>query len=302
MKPLVTIISVSLLLLSLPVSARLNVLTCEPEWKALAEQIGGEQVIVSSATTAFQDPHYIEARPSLIAKTRRADLLVCTGAELEVGWLPLLLRQSGNAAIQADAPGFFMAAEQVERIEIPQQIDRRDGDVHASGNPHVHWDPYRLLSIARALADRLAIIDRDHADYYQQRYLDFAQQWNQHIERWEVLAMPLKGTKAIVHHRIWSYLLDWLGIEVVGNLEPKPGLPPTSSHLASLLETVESTGITYILIANYQNDKGAKWLSKKTNIPVVNLPFTVGGNENSTDLVPLYDEVLGSLTKVRVSE
>ena len=233
MKQLITAISYSLLLLSLPVSAKVNVFACEPEWKALAEQLGGRHINAYAATTAFQDPHYIEARPSLIAKTRQADLLVCTGAELEIGWLPVLLRQSGNAAIQADAPGYFMAAEQVERIEIPTQLDRSQGDVHASGNPHVHWDPYRLLTIAKALSNRLEIIDGDNATHYQNRYRTFEEKWNQHITSWEAVASSLKGKKVIVHHKNWSYLLNWLGIEIVGDLEPKPGLPPTSNHPVS---------------------------------------------------------------------
>lgn len=297
MKRLITVFGFGLLLFSLQVSAKVNVFACEPEWKALVDELGGDKVNVYSATTAFQDPHYIEARPSLIAKTRQADLLICTGAELEVGWLPLLLRQSGNAAIQADTSGYFMAAELVERIEIPTELDRSQGDVHASGNPHIHWDPYRLLTIAKALSERLALIDGDHADLYQTRYRDFAQQWNQHIKSWETLAASLKNKKAIVYHKNWSYLADWLNIEIVGDLEPVPGLPPTSSHLASLLKKVRNTGADFILIANYQDDKGAQWLGDKSNIPVINLPFTVGGDESAGDLVSLYTDVLKKLTE-----
>jgi len=297
MKQLISIIAFSALVLSSPVSAKLQVFACEPEWKDLVEQLGGQHVNAYSATTAFQDPHYIEARPSLIAKTRKADLLICTGAELEVGWLPLLLRQSGNAAVQSGASGHFLAAHQVERIEIPTELDRSQGDVHASGNPHVHWDPYRLLSIAKVLSERLATIDAEHAAYYQKRYDDFAEQWSQHIVSWEALAAPLKGKKVIVHHKNWSYLLGWLGIETVGDLEPKPGLPPTSGHLSSLLQTVRSTGADVILIANYQDDKGAQWLGSKSNIPVISLPFTVGGSKEASDLASLYGEVLMRLSE-----
>jgi len=297
MKLLITLVSFSLLLFTLPVSAKVNIFACEPEWKSLAEALGGEYVSVYSATTAFQDPHYIEARPSLIAKTRQADLLVCTGAELEVGWLPLLLRQSGNASIQENEPGFFLAAAQVERIEIPTELDRSQGDVHASGNPHVHWDPYRLLTIAKALSKRLIIIDGDNAAGYQQRYRAFEAQWQKQIESWETHATQLNGKKVIVYHKNWSYLLNWLGIDIVGDLEPKPGIPPTSTHLASLLGKVRSTKADFILIANYQDDKGAHWLSEKVNIPVINLPFTIGGSEGANDLISLYNEVLMSLTK-----
>lgn len=283
------------------VSANVNVFACEPEWQSLAETLGGNHVKSFSATTAFQDPHFIEARPSLIAKVRRADLVVCTGAELEIGWLPLLLRKSGNAAIQEDGPGFFMAAEQVERIEIPTQLDRSQGDVHASGNPHVHWDPYRLLTIAKALSERLIQIDSDNTADYQANYRTFEEKWQAQVKTWEAIAEPLKGKKVIVYHKNWSYLVNWLGIDVVADLEPKPGLPPTSTHLASLLQKTRSERVDYILMANYQNDKGARWLSKKTGIHVFNLPFTVGGsmaeNKEASSLFSLYQEVITTLVK-----
>ena len=184
------------------VSAKVQVFACEPEWKSLVEALGGDQVQAYSATTAFQDPHHIEARPSLIAKTRRADLLVCTGAELEIGWLPLLLRQSGNARIQENQPGFFLAADQVERIQVPTELDRSQGDVHAAGNPHVHWDPYRLLSIAEALSQRLQLIDPAHAAEYQRHLDHFSATWTQRIQVWEAQAAPLRGKKVIVYPRI----------------------------------------------------------------------------------------------------
>ena len=284
-------------LISSKASAKVNVFACEPEWQSLVEMIGGNHVKTFSATTAFQDPHFIEARPSLIAKARQADLIVCTGAELEIGWLSLLVRQSGNASIQEGGLGFFMAAEQVERIEIPIELDRSQGDVHASGNPHVHWDPYRLLIIAKALSERLARIDSDNALAYQTNYRAFDKKWRIQIDVWETIAEPLKGKKVIVYHKNWSYLLNWLGVNIVGDLEPKPGIPPTSAHLASLLKTVRSESVDYIIIANYQNDKGARWLSKKTNIPVLNLPFTVGGNEAASNLFLLYSDVLSTLTQ-----
>ncbi len=294
---LLAVVSISLLLFTSPTIAKVNVFACEPEWKSLVEALGGEHVNAYSATTAFQDPHYIEARPSLIAKTRRADLLVCTGAELEIGWLPLLLRQSGNASIQENEAGFFLAAAQVERIEIPTELDRSHGDIHASGNPHVHWDPYRLLTIAESLSKRLQTIDSEHAVDYQQQLNTFVTQWKKNIARWEAQASQLKGKQVIVYHKNWSYLLNWLQIENVGDLEPKPGIPPTSKHLANLLNKVRSNKPDYILMANYQSDKGARWLSQKSDIPVIKLPFTVGGSKPVKDLASLYDEAIAILTR-----
>ncbi len=286
-----------LLLLSPQAFAQLRVFTCEPEWKSLVEALGGDKVKAFSATTAFQDPHHIEARPSLIAKTRRADLVVCTGAELEIGWLPLLLRQSSNAKVQEGQSGYFLAATQVERIEVPTKTDRSQGDVHASGNPHVFWDPYRLLTIAKALSQRLQTIDDSNSAYYQQQLARFTSTWQSQTKQWESQAASLKGKKAIVYHKNWSYLLQWLKIETMADLEPVPGLPPTSSHLAQLLTKVRNDKPDFILIANYQDDKGAKWLSKKTGIPILRLPFTVGANKQAKDLSLLYSQVLTALLK-----
>lgn len=275
--------------------AKINVLACEPEWGALAQEIGREDVNVYTATTAYQDPHHIEPRPSLIARTRWADLLLCTGAELEVGWLPLLIRQSGNARIQQGAPGYFMATEQVSLLEKQEHADRSMGDIHAAGNPHIHLHPYRLLSVADQLATRLGMIDADNAQAYRENYRDFENRWQMAIENWENRARRLKGEKVVVQHRSWSYLLNWLGIEAVADLEPKPGLPPTSGHLASLLQLVEQHKPQAILVAAYQNDRGANWLSQRSDIPVVKLPYTVGGTAQANDLFSLYDNTLDIL-------
>lgn len=272
--------------------AKVNILACEPEWVALAEAIGQDHVEVFSATSAFQDPHHIEARPSLIARARRADLLICTGADLEIGWLPLLLRQSGNARIQPGKPGHLMAASQVELIEKPGRVDRSMGDIHGAGNPHVHLDPYRLLQVARELAARLKVIDSQHARMYQTQLEGFENRWQAATRDWESRARPLKGKKVVVQHRSWSYLLGWLGIEVVANLEPKPGLPPTSGHLAHLIETIDRDRPDAILIAAYQNERGAQWLSSRTGIVLLKMPYTVGGSEQARDLFSLYDNTL----------
>lgn len=294
----VSIAALGLSLLSSQAFAKVNVFACEPEWKALAQSLGGKHVKAYSATTAFQDPHYIEARPSLIAKTRRADLLVCTGAELEIGWLPLLLRQSGNAKIQAGEPGYFLAASFVDRLEVPSELDRSQGDIHASGNPHVHWGPYRMITIAKALSNRLGEIDPEHKADYENNLNAFVTDWKAQIVKWEALSEKFKGKRVVVYHKNWSYLFKWLGVEVIGDLEPKPGLPPTSSHLAKLLKQSRSDKPSAIVMANYQDDKGAKWLSKKTDVTLIKLPFTVGGTKAAKDLISLYNDALSTLTQM----
>jgi zinc/manganese transport system substrate-binding protein len=284
-----------LLLAGQAVTAKLQVFSCEPEWKALAEEIGGELVDATSATTAFQDPHFIEARPSLIVKARRADLVFCTGAELEAGWLPLLLRRSGNASIQPGGVGYFMAAEQVSTIEKPEELSRSLGDVHAAGNPHVHLDPNRLLTIAKTLSERLAVLQPNNAKQFQQGYIQFEQRWLKAMAEWEQRAKALNGKAAIVHHKSFSYLLKWLQVEAVADLEPKPGLPPTTAHLAELVALTKTTPPHFILVANYHDSKGAEWLADKTGIDMIKLPYTVGGSEKAMDLFTLFDTILSEL-------
>ena len=277
-----------------PAFAKLEVFACEPEWGALATELGGDKLDVSVGTTALQDVHQIEAKPSLIAKVRKADLVVCTGAELEVGWLPQLLRQAGNDKVSG-GNGYFLAASQVLTLEKPSALDRANGDVHPQGNPHVQMDPYRMLAIAKALSARLQKIDPANAAVYQQRLADFSGRWSTAIKRWEAKAAPLRGKKVIVHHISWVYLNKWLGLVQVGALEPKPGVPPTSGHLAELIGIAKSQGVSVIITAAYQDPKPAQWLSERTGVPVATLPFSVGGDAASKDLFGMYDSTIDKL-------
>ncbi|MHB1083281.1 MAG: metal ABC transporter substrate-binding protein [Thiobacillus sp.] len=277
--------------------ATLNVFACEPEWGALAAELGGDAVKVYAATTAFQDPHHIEARPSLIAQMRRADLAVCTGAELEVGWLPVLLRQSGNAAIQPGQPGYFEAARQVTLLEKPSVLDRSQGDVHAAGNPHIQTDPRNIARVAQALGARLAEIDPTHAATYRARLTDFNTRWNAAMARWQAQAVPLKGMRIVVQHQAFPYLENWLGLKQVAVLEPRPGVEPTLSHLAEVAAQLKSTPARAVLRAAYQSPRPAEWLAEHAGIPVVVLPFTVGGSERAKDLFGLFDDSLEQMLK-----
>lgn len=283
------------LLTTLPAAAEIRVFACEPEWAALARELGGDRVSVFTATTALQDPHHIEARPSLIARLRQAELLVCTGAELEAGWLPVLLRQAGNARVQPGQPGYFEAANHARMLEIPARLDRAEGDVHAAGNPHIQTDPRNIGAVATALAQRLAEIDPAGVSHYQARQRDFAQRWNAAIKRWEQQASPLKGVRIVVQHKGFPYLENWLGLSEVTALEPKPGLEPTSGHLAELLERLRREPAQMILRATYHDGRASEWLAERAGIPVVVLPFTVGGNDQVTDLFSLFDDTVQRL-------
>jgi zinc/manganese transport system substrate-binding protein len=253
---------------------------------------------VSSAITALQDPHRVEARPSLIARARNADLLVCTGAELEVGWVPLLLSQGGNSKIQINEPGHFEAARYVPLIEVPSRVDRSMGDVHPSGNPHLHLDPANIARVASALGDRMAQLDRTEAAYYRARTQSFLERWREAMGRWEKEAAPLKGMPVVVYHKDNSYLIKWLGMREVGSLEPKPGLPPTTQHLSELLSILEKNPAKIVLRSAYNDPRPAQFLAERAKIPAVLLPYTVGGTEKAKDLFGLYDDTLARLLAV----
>jgi len=284
--------------ISSPALAALNILACEPEWAALAKEIGGDKVTVYTATTALQDPHRIEARPSLIARARGADLLVCTGAELEIGWAPLLQTQSGNPKIQVGQPGYFEAAGLVALLEKPTRLDRSMGDIHAAGNPHIHLDPRNIARVSAALSERMANLDRANAGFYEDREKSFLQRWSDATARWEKQAAPLKGLPLVVYHKNLTYLINWLGMREVGALEPKPGLPPSTAHLSELLEQLKRDPAKAVVRAAYNEPRAAEWLAERAKIPAVMVPFTVGGTDNAKDLFGLYDDTLTRLLAV----
>lgn len=285
------------MLLSTTAHATLNVFACEPEWAALTQQLAGEQATIYTATTALQDPHRIEARPSLIARARRADLVVCTGAELEMAWLPVVLRESGNAKVQPGGDGYLEAASAVRMLEVPTRLDRGEGDVHAQGNPHIQTDPRNFLPVADALAARLMQLDPAHATEYLQRLAGFTQQWRAAITKWEKQAMPLKNVAVVVQHKGFPYLSDWLGLKEVATLEPKPGMEPGAAHLSQVLGALQQHPARMVLRAAYQDARPSEWIAERAHITEVELPYTVGGSETAKDLYGLFDDTIARLLK-----
>ena len=296
MKQCIQVIALSLFLMaSQAANAALNVFACEPEWGALALELGGDKVTVFNATNALQDVHHIEAKPSLVAQLRKADLLICTGAELEVGWLPVILRQSANDKLKVGKPGNFEATRFVRMLEIPTRLDRADGDVHAGGNPHIQTDPRNIAKVAEALAQRLAEIDTVNAGFYEKRYQDFSLRWQEAMKRWQAQAAPLKGVAIVVQHKGFPYLEDWLGLKQVATLEPKPGVEPSSAHLAEVLAKLQKQPAKMVIRAAYNSDRPSQWLSERAKIPAVALPFSVGGTDNAKDLFSLFDDTIARL-------
>jgi len=288
------------LVLLMPSSANaLEVFACEPEWGSLIEELAGDTAAVTVATTAFQDPHRLQAKPSLIAAIRKADLVVCTGADLEIGWLPLLLRRAGNSSIQVGNPGYFMASDYVRKLEIPKIVDRSQGDIHPQGNPHVHLNPHNIRRVADAMVQRLTEIDPVNAADYEARLVDFQDRWADAIARWETSALSLAGLRLASHHRSFSYLANWLDLDIVATLESKPGIPPSGAQLAALLEKLSPNPPVGVVRTPYENEKPSMWLSERLNIPDRKLPYTIAGSEAVIDLFTLFDETLRILAENR---
>jgi zinc/manganese transport system substrate-binding protein len=292
---LIALSALTLFALNAPAKADLKILACEPEWGALAQEVGGDHVSVTVATSAQQDPHHIEARPSLIARARAADMVVCTGAELEVGWLPAIQRQSTNNKIQPGTPGEFEAASFVRMLEVPSRLDRADGDVHAAGNPHIQTDPRNMQKVAQGLAARFMQVDAGNAAYYQQRHKAFDDKWSAALARWQTEAAPLRGTPIAVQHPNWVYLNDWLGLRQVVSLEPKPGVPPSAGYLSEVVARVKADPVALVIRAPHEDARPSDYLSAQANVPEVLLPFTIGGTPGATNLVALYDDTIARL-------
>jgi len=280
-----------------PACAALNVFATVPEWGALANELGGDNVKVYIATSATQDPHHIEAKPSLIARARNADLIVATGAELEIGWLPLVLQQAGNPKLRAGQPGYFEAANYVTLLDKPARLDRAEGDVHAAGDPHIQTDPRNIARVAAALSARLVELDPANAESYRSHYKTFDDKWRAAIAKWEREGAPLRGVPILVQHKAFTYLIAWLGLKEVASLEPKPGVEPTVAYLSEVLSTVQRQPVKMAIRAAYQSDRASQWIAERAKIPAVALPFTVGGDAEAKDLFSLFDDTLARLLK-----
>lgn len=284
-------------LLAAPAFADLNVFACEPHWASLVQEIGGGHVDVLSATGAYNDPHYIQAKPSLISRMRRADLVVCNGADLEVGWLPVLMQQGASDKVQPGQPGYLDASHYVELLQVPTSVDRALGDIHPYGNPHIQTDPRVIGAAAAELVKRMEALDPANAAEYEKRYADFKGRWDAALKKWQDEAAPLKGMKIIAFHDGWIYMSTWLGLDIVGFLEPKPGIPPSPGHLAELLALAKGQDVRGIIYTPYEDEQAPAWLAERAGIPAVVIPDTVGADDDK-DLFQFYDLMVNQLLKL----
>ena len=287
--------ALTVLLVSGPARAKVNIVCTIPDLCDIAANVGGHLVSTQSLGKGYQDPHFVDAKPSFALALRNADLLMLVGLELEVGWLPVLLQESGNPKIRPGTPGYFEAAALVRKLDVPSAVDRSMGDIHPQGNPHVQLDPRNIAIVAKALTGRLATVDPANEAYYAARGADFQARWQQAMSRWDAEAAPLKGLPIVVIHKDQSYLCNWLGLKQVAAIEPKPGVPPSAGYLASLVGSLSGSPPRMILRNAYNDPKAANWLSERVHAPVVTLPFSVGGAPGAKDLFGLFDTTLAQL-------
>lgn len=296
------ILTNAILALSLAAACQAQAITvfaCEPEWASLTRTLLPE-VSVRTATTHLQDPHHIEARPSLIAQIRGADFAICTGAELEAGWLPMLQDRAGNPKVQAGRPSMFFAAEHVELIDpFKGTITPFSGDVHANGNPHFHTDPRRVLQVAKALAVRLGNLFPEKKPLVDQNLIKFESEMGAKIVAWEQQARALKGRTVITQHASFGYLWPWLGLKPIADLEPKPGMPPTPAHLGQVLALTKMQQPIGIVIAQHHDPKPARWLAGSMGMQskLLIIPATAP-DEQPGGIIRWLDQVVMQLTSL----
>ncbi|HYL13805.1 MAG TPA: metal ABC transporter substrate-binding protein [Terriglobales bacterium] len=277
---------------------KLNVVTSTTDMAALTQEVGGDKVNVEAIAKGYQDPHFVEAKPSFLLKLRQADLLVVVGLQLEIGWLPPLITQSGNPRIQVGAPGYLDASQFAEILEIPQgTVTRAMGDVHPMGNPHYWLDPDNGRRIARGIANKLAEMDPADASYFQQRFQDFDKRLTGAEQKWDAEMKPYRGRKVVTYHRSFPNFAKHFGLDVIGYVEPRPGIPPTPTHTLELIQLMKRENCKVVLVEPYFDLKTPQAIGRETGAQVVVYLPSVGGEKGVDDYFKLFDYDIGLLIK-----
>ncbi len=299
---LASLVSLALVFVSAPfappaaAAGKLLIITATTDLAALAQEIGGDRVEIESIARGYQDPHFVEAKPSFLLKLRKADLLVVVGLELEIGWLPPLITQSGNPKIQPGAPGYFDASRFAKILEIPTGVvTRAQGDVHPLGNPHYWLDPENGLRIAKGIQDKLSEMRPADAGYFAQRYTSFEQRIWQATEKWSAQMKPYEGRKIVTYHRSWPNFAEHFHLNVVGYVEPRAGIPPSPAHLVELIAMMKRENVKVILVEPYFDLKTPQSVAQQTGAQVVVLLPSVGGEKEITDYSKLFDYDIAKL-------
>jgi zinc/manganese transport system substrate-binding protein len=291
MKKLIPVAALALAMLSSANAfAALNVITSTQDLAAIVKEVGGDKVTVESLAKGYQDPHFVEAKPSFILKLNRADLLVAVGRELEIGWLPPLITQSRNSKIQPGSAGYLDASQNAKILDIPTgQITRAMGDVHPQGNPHFWLDPDNGRRVAQEVQGKLSELSRGDAAYFAQRYADFDRRLTEATKRWKATMAPYKGTKVVTYHRSWPNFAEAFGLDVIGYVEPKPGIPPSPSHTLDLEQEMKRQNVKIVLVEPYFDLKTPNAIGRDTGAKVLVMPPSVGGVKEVNDYFQLFD-------------
>ncbi len=287
-------VTIALTLTHVVYAKQLHIVTTYNYIASITQQITGKNATVTSLASPQFDPHYIVPKPSYIAKLRDADLLIINGAQLEIGWLPPLERQANNPLIQTGKIGFLDLSQFVKKIEVPAAVSRAQGDIHPEGNPHFYLDPYNILLLAQAIYERLCAIAPENKVLYTENFTAFTNRWKQKVAEWDASMKKMHGTKVIEYHKLYDYFLVRYGITLAATIEPLPGIPPTSKHIATLEEIMPD--VSLILQDVYHPDDAAGYLSKKYAKPVIVLPHDVGATKDVTDIFTLFDSIVRRIT------
>ena len=278
------------------VEATVRVVTTTPDLAAIVRDIGGDFVVVKSIARGNQDPHYVQAKPSFMRTMNQADLLIYTGLELEVGWLPLLIQGARNPKIRPGALGHLDASVGIKRLEIPDgKLDRSMGDVHPEGNPHYMLDPRNGLIVGQTIADKLSQIDPENAEGYQKNLALFQKKLQAKIEMWEARLRGLQGKQIVTYHKLWEYLTDWLHLKIVSQVENKPGIPPSPRHVAELVVRMKANDIILLLSSDYSAPKPAERVAQQAGAKLIVLPASVGGREGIETYADLFEVIVSQL-------
>lgn len=290
---LITIMALAFILpaFSPALSAKTRVVTSYAYIADLVKQVGGDEVSVKALAKGTRDPHYITPKPSFIAKLRKADLLVINGGQLEIGWLPPVIRQAGNGNVQPGKKGFMSLMDLVEAIEVPEHVSRAHGDVHPEGNPHIQLDPHHIPIFAKAITEKLCELEPSKCETFKKNYGVFENKWKTKLAEWEKVLLKLNHIKVVEYHKLYQYLFNRYHVDVIGTLEPLPGIPPTPKHIAKTIDLVKEKKARFIVQDVYHSSKTARYVSGKTGVKMIVLPHDVGAVKEAKDIFTLFDEI-----------
>ena len=299
MKRTKIIVILMILIIGIPsiVDAKLRVVVSYNYIADIVKRIGGEEVVVTPLSKGYKDPHYITPRPSFIAKMRKADLLIINGGQLEIGWIPPILKKANNPRINPGNRGFLDLFSFIDGIDIPKEISRAHGDVHPDGNPHFHLDPENILIVSKAIRDKLIDLNLSGKEVFTKRYKEFSEMWEKKMGEWKSALEKFSGKNVVQYHKNFDYFLKRFNMEQLGTLEPVPGIPPTTRHILEMIELINSKGAEFIIHDVYHMKKPSRFVNRKTGVKLVVLPHDVGAVDEVTDVVSLFDEIVRRLLK-----